>query len=167
MCSAGCVAVACGGGRGVQSALEVDPEILTMSAEEVQSRTRMLDREVQIMETDANRLRFELERMKAQLEDNVAKVKRNKALPYLVSTVVELLDVDPEEMEEEDGANQDLDSQRKGKCAVIKTSTRQTVFLPIAGLVPPANGATAPRFRGPPRRLRGPVFGSARQSRSR
>ncbi|KNC50245.1 26S protease regulatory subunit 6A [Thecamonas trahens ATCC 50062] len=120
------------------SALEVDPEILTMSAEEVQSRTRMLDREVQIMETDANRLRFELERMKAQLEDNVAKVKRNKALPYLVSTVVELLDVDPEEMEEEDGANQDLDSQRKGKCAVIKTSTRQTVFLPIAGLVPPA-----------------------------
>ena len=25
---------------------------------------------------------------------------------------------------------------RKGKCAVIKTSTRQTVFLPIIGLVP-------------------------------
>lgn len=26
---------------------------------------------------------------------------------------------------------------RKGKCAVIKTSTRQTVFLPMIGLVPP------------------------------
>lgn len=26
---------------------------------------------------------------------------------------------------------------RKGKCAVIKTSTRQTVFLPLIGLVPP------------------------------
>ena len=26
---------------------------------------------------------------------------------------------------EEEGANVDLDSQRKGKCAVIKTSTRQ------------------------------------------
>jgi len=25
---------------------------------------------------------------------------------------------------------------RKGKCAVIKTSTRQTVFLPLIGLVP-------------------------------
>lgn len=29
----------------------------------------------------------------------------------------------------------DLDSQRKGKCAVIKTSTRQTYFLPVIGLV--------------------------------
>jgi len=117
---------------------DVDAEVFSLSAEEVQARTRMLDREVQIMETEANRLRFEIDRMTAQLEDNKSKVKRNKALPYLVSTVVELLDVDPDENEEEDGANLDLDSQRKGSCAVIKTSTRQTVFLPIAGLVPPA-----------------------------
>jgi hypothetical protein len=39
--------------------------------------------------------------------------------------------------EEEDGANVDLDSQRQGKCVVLKTSTRQTVFLPVVGLVPP------------------------------
>jgi 26S proteasome regulatory subunit T5 len=44
------------------------------------------------------------------------------------------LDVDPES--EDDGANRDLDSMRKGKCAVVKTSTRQTVFLPLIGLVP-------------------------------
>lgn len=36
---------------------------------------------------------------------------------------------------EEEGANVDLDSQRKGKCAVVKTSTRQTYFLPVIGLV--------------------------------
>jgi hypothetical protein len=42
--------------------------------------------------------------------------------------------MDPEG--EEDGAIQDSDSMRKGKCAVIKTSTRQTVFLPLVGLVP-------------------------------
>jgi 26S proteasome regulatory subunit T5 len=48
-----------------------------------------------------------------------------------------ILDVDPEG--QEDGANQDLDSMRKGKTAVIKTSTRQTVFLPLIGLVPPEN----------------------------
>ncbi|CAL8237513.1 unnamed protein product, partial [Boreogadus saida] len=46
----------------------------------------------------------------------------------------ELLDGDPNDMEE-DGANIDLDAQRKGKCAVIKTSTRQTYFLPVIGLV--------------------------------
>lgn len=59
----------------------------------------------------------------------------NKTLPYLVSTVVEVLDMDPQELTEEDGANVDLDAQRKGKCAVIKTTTRQTVFLPVIGLV--------------------------------
>ena len=46
------------------------------------------------------------------------------------------MDIDPQG-DEEEGANVDLDSQRKGKCAVIKTSTRQTYFLPVIGLVEP------------------------------
>jgi 26S proteasome regulatory subunit T5 len=41
--------------------------------------------------------------------------------------MLQLLDVDPEE-DEEEGANIDLNSQRKGKCAVIKTSTRQVLI---------------------------------------
>lgn len=41
----------------------------------------------------------------------------------------QLLDVDPQDQGEEDGAVVDLDSQRKGKCAVIKTSTRQVSFI--------------------------------------
>uniref|UniRef100_A0A2P2MLD7 26S protease regulatory subunit 6A homolog isoform X2 n=2 Tax=Rhizophora mucronata TaxID=61149 RepID=A0A2P2MLD7_RHIMU len=45
--------------------------------------------------------------------------------------------MNPEEEAEEDGANIDLDSQRKGKCVVLKTSTRQTIFLPVVGLVDP------------------------------
>ncbi len=40
-----------------------------------------------------------------------------------------------DEEDEEDGANVDLDSQRKGKAVVLKTSTRQTIFLPVIGLV--------------------------------
>jgi 26S proteasome regulatory subunit T5 len=35
------------------------------------------------------------------------------------------------------GANVDLNDIRKGKSAVVKTSTRQTIFLPIIGLVDP------------------------------
>jgi hypothetical protein len=38
---------------------------------------------------------------------------------------MQILDVNPEDENEEDGANVDLDSQRKGKCVVLKTSTRQ------------------------------------------
>ncbi len=39
--------------------------------------------------------------------------------------MMQILDVNPEDENEEDGANVDLDSQRKGKCVVLKTSTRQ------------------------------------------
>jgi len=42
-----------------------------------------------------------------------------------------------EDEPEEDGANVDLDAHRKGKCCVLKTSTRQTIFLPVPGLVDP------------------------------
>jgi len=51
-----------------------------------------------------------------------------------VSNVVEVLEMTPDE--DEDGDNADVDSQRQGKAVVLKTSTRQTVFLPVVGLVP-------------------------------
>lgn len=41
----------------------------------------------------------------------------------------QILEMNPEEEAEEDGANIDLDSQRKGKCVVLKTSTRQVKSL--------------------------------------
>lgn len=49
--------------------------------------------------------------------------------------MVELLDLDPTAESSEEGANIDLDATRVGKSAVIKTSTRQTIFLPLIGLV--------------------------------
>lgn len=72
-----------------------------------------------------------------QIKENKDKIKLNNQLPYLVGNVVEVLEMQPEEDEEEDGANVDLDSQRRGKSVVLKTSTRQTIFLPVVGLVDP------------------------------
>jgi 26S proteasome regulatory subunit T5 len=47
-----------------------------------------------------------------------------------------VLDVPPEAGEEEaDGAAFRDGAGARGKCVVLKTSTRQTVFLPVAGLV--------------------------------
>ena len=70
-----------------------------------------------------------------QIKDNKDKIKLNNQLPYLVGNIVEVLEMQPEEDDEDDGANVDLDSQRRGKCVVLKTSTRQTIFLPVVGLV--------------------------------
>jgi len=75
--------------------------------------------------------------MKEKIKENNEKIKLNKQLPYLVGNVVEILDLDPNEPDE-DGGMMDSDNQtNKGKCTVIKTSTRQTVFLPVVGLVDP------------------------------
>ena len=77
------------------------------------------------------RINHELSAQKDKIKENTEKIKVNKTLPYLVSNVIELLDIDPQDLGEEDGANVDLDSQRKGKSAVIKTSTRQVLFCSI------------------------------------
>merc|ERR1712141_537563 len=113
-------------------------EVRKMSTDEINARARLLDNEIRIMRADIMRIQHEMQTQKDKIKENTEKIKVNKTLPYLVSNVIEILDVDPEELGiEEDGANVDLDSQRKGKCAVIKTSTRQTYFLPIIGLVEP------------------------------
>ncbi|XP_057606913.1 26S proteasome regulatory subunit 6A isoform X2 [Hippopotamus amphibius kiboko] len=104
----------------------IGEEVLKMSTEEIVQRTRLLDSEIKIMKSEVLRVTHELQAMKDKIKENSEKIKVNKTLPYLVSNVIELLDVDPND-QEEDGANIDLDSQRKGKCAVIKTSTRQGV----------------------------------------
>lgn len=65
----------------------------------------------------------------------MANINVRRQLPYLVGNVVELLDLDVEAEAAEEGANIDLDATRVGKSAVIKTSTRQTIFLPLIGLV--------------------------------
>ncbi|EGN98288.1 hypothetical protein SERLA73DRAFT_183213 [Serpula lacrymans var. lacrymans S7.3] len=114
---------------------DIPEDIMTLGTDEILTRIRLIENDIKVMKSETLRLQHEQSVMKEKIRDNGEKIKQNKVLPYLVGNVVEILDVDPEV--EEDGANQDLDSMRKGKCAVIKTSTRQTVFLPLIGLVPP------------------------------
>lgn len=112
---------------------ELDQEILAMSTDELHTRVRLLEAEVRVKRTESQKLTHEKKMMSEKIKENEEKVKLNKQLPYLVGNIVEILDIDEEE--EEDGANVDLDSQRKGKAVVLKTSTRQTIFLPVIGLV--------------------------------
>ena len=48
-----------------------------------------------------------------------------------------LVHVGLEEEEKESGDALDVDAERKTRSAVVRTSTRQTIFLPIPGLVDP------------------------------
>eukprot|EP01147_Barroeca_monosierra_P001217 gene1217-4428_t len=86
-----------------------------------------------LVQHEMTRMEHENLNMIEKIKENEEKVKQHKQLPYLVSNIVELLDL-PEE-EEQDGQSMDSDSQNKGTCAVIKTTTRQTIFLPNVGLI--------------------------------
>jgi len=108
-----------------------------MSADDIIRRTRLLDNEIRVLKGESTRLALDQTSMREKIKENKEKIKLNNQLPYLVGNIVEVLDIAPDEDEEEDGANVDLDSQRKGKCVVLKTSTRQTIFLPVVGLVDP------------------------------
>merc|ERR1719478_1290703 len=103
--------------------------------EEIAQRTRMLENEIKVLRNESARLSHEQQAQKEKIKENAEKIKLNKQLPFLVANVVELLDMEQEDELDEDGANVDLDAHRKGKCCVLKTSTRQTIFLPVPGLV--------------------------------
>ena len=132
-----------------------DPEILHSSTRDIVTRRRLLENDMRIMKSEYQRLTHEQAAMKEKIKDNLEKIENNRwafaiykvswnllmlicihrQLPYLVGNVVELLDLDVEKEAAEEGANIDLDATRIGKSAVIKTSTRQTIFLPLIGLV--------------------------------
>lgn len=105
----------------------------SLSLEQLRSRTSMMENNIRIMNQELLGLNHQLEARKHELKDLQSKVKMHKQLPYLVSNVIEILDLEPEP--EEDGAVVDLNAQRTEKCVVVKTSARQTVFLPVVGLV--------------------------------
>lgn len=96
-----------------------------------------MENEIRVLRDDVNRLTHEKAGLGERIKENHEKIKLNNQLPYLVSNIVEVLDIDPEEGEE-DGAVSYQEAGRKDKAIVLKTSTRQTVFLPVAGLVDPS-----------------------------
>ncbi|XP_038982028.1 26S proteasome regulatory subunit 6A homolog isoform X1 [Phoenix dactylifera] len=114
-----------------------DDQLASMTTDDIIRASRLLDNEIRILKDELQRTNLELESFKEKIKENQEKIKLNKQLPYLVGNIVEILEMNPEDEAEEDGANVDLDSQRKGKCVVLKTSTRQTIFLPVVGLVDP------------------------------
>lgn len=112
-------------------------EIMQLLTEDIINRTKLLDNDIKVMRLELQRLTHEKTVMLERIKDNQEKIANNKQLPFLVGNVVELLDLDVDKELTEQGANVDLDATRTGKLAVIKTLTRQTIFLPMIGLVDP------------------------------
>jgi len=117
----------------------VDPfleEVNLLSNDELRLRIRALDNEIRIMKSNISKIKHEATQQQAHIKDNKEKIKLNKVLPYLVANVIEIVEPYYDPLEEDDGSStRDVSISMEGKGAVVKTSTRQTVFLPIPGLV--------------------------------
>lgn len=93
--------------------------------------------EAKWLRSEVSRLRHEASQLTERVKDNNEKVAQNKKLPYLIGHIVEVLDVNA------DGADDaaltegvvDDDSAYRGKSCVVKTSNRQTIYLPVPGLI--------------------------------
>jgi len=114
-------------------ASDVDEFLLNATVEDIERRARALESETRALNQEKNRLQHDKRSLDERVRENQEKIKMNKQLPYLVGNVVEVLELEPEV--EDDESSMELNSVRKGKSVVLKTSTRQTVFLPVVGLV--------------------------------
>jgi 26S proteasome regulatory subunit T5 len=116
---------------------DVFKEVESMTNEEIAEKAKTLQNNIKVMKREQTSLTHQLNNINLQVVENEKKVKLNKQLPHLVSNFIELLDLPPEDEEELEGAAIDEDAQRQGKSCVIKTTTRQTIYLPVIGLVEP------------------------------
>lgn len=137
--------------------VELDAEMLSGSVQDIANRTRLIEGEARLLRNEVLLLSQELKSIKEKIKENQEKVKMNKQLPYLVANIVEvralrclvrlshaqILDMNPNAEDEEDGATVDLDAKRE-QCVVVKTSTRQVIPRPCVTWADGARRSSCP-----------------------
>ncbi|EEQ97199.1 26s protease regulatory subunit 6a, putative, partial [Perkinsus marinus ATCC 50983] len=115
-------------------------DLNNMSTEGIQQRARLIQNDIRVYKSEVQRLTHELNSIKEKMKDNQEKINLNRQLPHLVGSVAEILPADEDEADlpEEGSAISTLQRREKKekKSMVVKTTTRQTIYLPIIGLVP-------------------------------
>ena len=69
---------------------EAMKEIVSLTADEIETRTRALENEIRYFDGEIRRLRLDIRSEDARSKDNNEKVKLNKQLPWLVGHIVEV-----------------------------------------------------------------------------
>ncbi|EER09482.1 26S protease subunit regulatory subunit 6a, putative [Perkinsus marinus ATCC 50983] len=115
-------------------------DLKNMSTEGIQQRARLIQNDIRVYKSEVQRLTHELNSIKEKMKDNQEKINLNRQLPHLVGSVAEILPADEDEADLPEAGSAISTLQRKDKkekkSMVVKTTTRQTIYLPIIGLVP-------------------------------
>lgn len=116
-----------------QENIEVDQDLINemsqKSISEIKYNTQLLENNIKITERTISSLNYRVKDIEQQTNANKEIIIKCKKTPYLISHVVETL-----KLVEED-ADETYQDSGEELSAVIKTSRRETVFLPISGLL--------------------------------
>jgi len=111
-------------------------EVFQFSTAQLRKRIEIFDGNVKFHRDEKAILEQNLKDIEKEIQAGNEKLKRQKTLPYLVATVVEILKDLQEDGENNEAAAYDF-AEQKEPAVVIKTASRQTIFLPVPGLLDP------------------------------
>ena len=76
--------------------VEMQDSLKNLSNDEIKNRIKMLDNNMKQFKLEHSKIKHDLTKVNEELKDNKAKIKQNKQLPWLVSNIVEVLDMPTE-----------------------------------------------------------------------
>ena len=107
----------------------------------LQEKIRDMEAEMRRNRQQMTRLQTDQRLYESRLRENQEKLKMSTQLPHMVANVGELLDVEEELEEGQEGSGfaiKKTETQAATKKAiVIKTTARHTIYLPVLGMVEP------------------------------
>ena len=68
-------------------------EVAHLTNEQIRERIKMFENNLKQYKLESNKINHDMKKVDEALKDNRTKIKQNKQLPWLVSNVVEILDI--------------------------------------------------------------------------
>lgn len=72
-------------------------EVMGLTEDEVKHRIKIFENNERVMNNEMSRVKRECTTLQKEIKDNNDKIQRYKQLPYLVSNIMEILELEPEE----------------------------------------------------------------------
>ena len=112
-------------------------EVRDLPIDQIKQKIKALEAKTQYFKGEINKMRVDIKKFNGIIKENKNKLVIQTGLPHLVSTVSEIFDLENQGPEQDSGLKQNNPKKEKTKGAIIKTSTRSTIFLPVIGFIEP------------------------------
>eukprot|EP00792_Barthelona_sp_PAP020_P013147 TRINITY_DN818_c0_g1_i1.p1 TRINITY_DN818_c0_g1~~TRINITY_DN818_c0_g1_i1.p1 ORF type:complete len:412 (+),score=99.45 TRINITY_DN818_c0_g1_i1:57-1292(+) len=113
--------------------MDIPSEYLNGSVESLLTYTSLVESENAYFASENRILQDRIREFTDGIARNEKNLKRHKQLPFLVATVAEVVDL---EVQGEELGSTEVKEGKSSRGVIVKTSSRQTIFLPNPGLVP-------------------------------